>query len=86
MSEAEVEDGEETVDVEEQIKPFLFETEKELMSYSMVEARVRDRFMVFVRKSKTQRQRRKPEYFEKSRFIIKASNAASDLCDGSVYG
>ena len=34
MSEAEVEDGEETVDVEEQIKPFLFETEKELMSYS----------------------------------------------------
>ena len=33
MSEAEVEDGEETVDVEEQIKPFLFETE-ELMSYS----------------------------------------------------
>ena len=41
MSEAEVEDGEETVDIEEQIKPFLFETEKELMSYSdAFEARV----------------------------------------------
>ena len=49
MSEAEVEDGEETVDIEEQIKPFLFETEKELMSYSdAFEARVRDRIMVFL--------------------------------------
>ena len=53
MSEAEVEDGEETVDIEEQIKPFLFETEKELMSYSdAFEARVRDRFMVFLQEIK----------------------------------
>ena len=50
MSEAEIEDGEETVDVETQIKPFLFETEKELMSYSdAFEARVRDRLMVFIK-------------------------------------
>tara|TARA_B100000886_G_scaffold236850_1_gene165898 strand:- start:520 stop:1236 length:717 start_codon:yes stop_codon:yes gene_type:complete len=50
MSEAEIEDGEETVDVETLIKPFLFETEKELMSYSdAFEARVRDRLMVFIK-------------------------------------
>ena len=50
MSEADIEDGEETVDVETQIKPFLFETEKELMSYSdAFEARVRDRLMVFIK-------------------------------------
>ena len=50
MSEADIEDGEETVDVETQIKPFLFETEKELMSYSNAfEARVRDRLMVFIK-------------------------------------
>ena len=53
MSEAEIEDGEETVDMEAQIKPFLFETEKELMSYSdAFEARVRDRFMVFMKEIK----------------------------------
>ena len=50
MSEADIEDGEETVDVETLIKPFLFETEKELMSYSNAfEARVRDRLMVFIK-------------------------------------
>ena len=50
MSEADIEDGEETVDVETLIKPFLFETEKELMSYSdAFEARVRDRLMVFIK-------------------------------------
>lgn len=50
MSEADIEDGEETVDVETQIRPFLFETEKELMSYSdAFEARVRDRLMVFIK-------------------------------------
>lgn len=53
MSEAEIEDGEETVDIEAQIKPFLFETEKELMSYSdAFEARVRDRLMVFMKEIK----------------------------------
>ena len=50
MSEADIEDGEETVDLETQIKPFLFETEKELMSYSdAFEARVRDRLMIFIK-------------------------------------
>ena len=50
MSEADIEDGEETVDTETLIKPFLFETEKELMSYSdAFEARVRDRLMVFIK-------------------------------------
>ena len=50
MSEADIEDGEEPVDVETLIKPFLFETEKELMSYSdAFEARVRDRLMVFIK-------------------------------------
>ena len=50
MSEAGIEDGEETVDLETQIKPFLFETEKELMSYSdAFEARVRDRLMIFIK-------------------------------------
>ena len=50
MSEAEIEDGEETVDMETQIKPFLFETDKELMSYSdAFEARVRDRLMIFIK-------------------------------------
>ena len=50
MSEADNEDGEETLDVETLIKPFLFETEKELMSYSdAFEARVRDRLMVFIK-------------------------------------
>ncbi len=50
MSEADIEDGEETLDVETLIKPFLFETEKELMSYSdAFEARVRDRLMVFIK-------------------------------------
>lgn len=53
MSEAEIEDGEETVDIEAQIKPFLFESEKELMSYSdAFEARVRDRLMVFMKEIK----------------------------------
>ena len=50
MSEAEIEDGEETVDMETQIRPFLFETDKELMSYSdAFEARVRDRLMIFIK-------------------------------------
>ena len=50
MSEADIEDGEEILDVETLIKPFLFETEKELMSYSdAFEARVRDRLMVFIK-------------------------------------
>ena len=50
MSEADIEDSEETVDTETLIKPFLFETEKELMSYSdAFEARVRDRLMVFIK-------------------------------------
>ena len=50
MSEADIEDGEEILDVETLIKPFLFKTEKELMSYSdAFEARVRDRLMVFIK-------------------------------------
>jgi ribosome recycling factor len=53
MSEAEVEDVEETVDIEQLVKPFLFQTDKELMSYSdAFEARVRDRFIIFMKEIK----------------------------------
>jgi ribosome recycling factor len=82
MSEAEVEDGEETVDIEEQIKPFLFETEKELMSYSdAFEARVRDRFMVFLQEIKDAGASEENLHIMKNaRFIIKGKQRrASDL-------
>ena len=82
MSEAEVEDGEETVDVEEQIKPFLFETEKELMSYSdAFEARVRDRFMVFLQEIKDAGASEENLHIMKNaRFIINGKQRrASDL-------
>tara|TARA_B100001115_G_C15772836_1_gene379406 strand:- start:163 stop:879 length:717 start_codon:yes stop_codon:yes gene_type:complete len=82
MSEAEVEDGEETVDIEEQIKPFLFETEKELMSYSdAFEARVRDRFMVFLQDVKDAGASEENLHIMKNaRFIIKGKQRrASDL-------
>ena len=79
MSEAEVEDGEETVDIEEQIKPFLFETEKELMSYSdAFEARAIVSWF-FYRKSKTRCQRRKSEYYEKCQVHNQRQRRASDL-------
>ena len=82
MSEAEVEDGEETVDIVEQIKPFLFETEKELMSYSdAFEARVRDRFMVFLQEIKDAGASEENLHIMKNaRFIIKGKQRrASDL-------
>ena len=82
MSEAEVEDGEETVDIAEQIKPFLFETEKELMSYSdAFEARVRDRFMVFLQEIKDAGASEENLHIMKNaRFIIKGKQRrASDL-------
>ena len=82
MSEAEVEDGEETVDIEEQIKPFLFETEKELMSYSdAFEARVRDRFMVFLQEIKDAgASEENLNIMKNARFIIKGKQRrASDL-------
>ena len=82
MSEAEVEDGEEIVDIEEQIKPFLFETEKELMSYSdAFEARVRDRFMVFLQEIKDAGASEENLHILKNaRFIIKGKQRrASDL-------
>ena len=82
MSEAEVEDGEETVDIEEQIKPFLFETEKELMSYSdAFEARVRDRFMVFLHDIKDAgASEENLNIMKNARFIIKGKQRrASDL-------
>ena len=82
MSEAEVEDGEETVDIEEQIKPFLFETEKELMSYSdAFEARVRDRFMVFLQEIKDAGASEENLHILKNaRFMIKGKpRRASDL-------
>ena len=82
MSEAEVEDGEETADIEEQIKPFLFETEKELMSYSdAFEARVRDRFMVFLQEIKDAGASEENLHIMKNaRFIIKGKQRrASDL-------
>ena len=82
MSEAEVEDGEETVDIVEQIKPFLFETEKELMSYSdAFEARVRDRFMVFLKEIKDAGASEENLHIMKNaRFIIKGKQRrASDL-------
>ena len=82
MSEAEAEDGEETVDIEEQIKPFLFETEKELMSYSdAFEARVRDRFMVFLQEIKDAGASEENLHIMKNaRFIIKGKQRrASDL-------
>ena len=82
MSEADVEDGEETVDIEEQIKPFLFETEKELMSYSdAFEARVRDRFMVFLQEIKDAGASEENLHIMKNaRFIIKGKQRrASDL-------
>ena len=82
MSEAEAEDGEETVDIEEQIKPFLFETEKELMSYSdAFEARVRDRFMVFLQDVKDAGASEENLHIMKNaRFIIKGKQRrASDL-------
>ena len=82
MSEAEVEDGEETVDIEEQIKPFLFETEKELMSYSdAFEARVRDRFMVFLQEIKDAgASEENLNILKNARFMIKGKpRRASDL-------
>ena len=82
MSEAEVEDGEETVDIAEQIKPFLFETEKELMSYSdAFEARVRDRFMVFLQEIKDAgASEENLNIMKNARFIIKGKQRrASDL-------
>ena len=82
MSEAEVEDGEEIVDIEEQIKPFLFETEKELMSYSdAFEARVRDRFMVFLQEIKDAGASEENLHILKNaRFMIKGKpRRASDL-------
>ena len=82
MSEAEIEDGEETVDIVEQIKPFLFETEKELMSYSdAFEARVRDRFMVFLQEIKDAGASEENLHIMKNaRFIIKGKQRrASDL-------
>ena len=82
MSEAEVEDGEETVDIVEQIKPFLFETEKELMSYSdAFEARVRDRFMVFLQEIKDAgASEENLNIMKNARFIIKGKQRrASDL-------
>ena len=82
MSEAEVEDGEETVDIVEQIKPFLFKTEKELMSYSdAFEARVRDRFMVFLQEIKDAGASEENLHIMKNaRFIIKGKQRrASDL-------
>ena len=82
MSEAEVEDGEETVDIEEQIKPFLFETEKELMSYSdAFEARVRDRFMVFLQEIKDAgASEENLNIMKNARFVIKGKpRRASDL-------
>ena len=82
MSEAEVEDGEETVDIEEQVKPFLFETEKELMSYSdAFEARVRDRFMVFLQEIKDAgASEENLNIMKNARFIIKGKQRrASDL-------
>jgi len=82
MSEAEVEDGEETVDIAEQIKPFLFKTEKELMSYSdAFEARVRDRFMVFLQEIKDAGASEENLHIMKNaRFIIKGKQRrASDL-------
>lgn len=82
MSEAEVKDGEETVDIVEQIKPFLFETEKELMSYSdAFEARVRDRFMVFLQEIKDAGASEENLHIMKNaRFIIKGKQRrASDL-------
>ena len=47
-----VEDGEETVMTLQNKSPFLFETEKELMSIAMRLKRVRDRFMVFLQEIK----------------------------------
>ena len=82
MSEAEVEDGEETVDIEEQIKPFLFETEKELMSYSdAFEARVRDRFIVFLQEIKDAgASEENLNIMKNARFVIKGKpRRASDL-------
>ena len=82
MSEAEVEDGEETVDIEEQIKPFLFKTEKELMSYSdAFEARVRDRFMVFLQEIKDAgASEENLNIMKNARFMIKGKpRRASDL-------
>ncbi|GIR10358.1 MAG: hypothetical protein CM15mP21_6200 [Hyphomicrobiales bacterium] len=81
MSEAEVEDGEETVDIEEQIKPFLFETEKELMSYSdAFEARARPFHGFSAGNQRRRCQRREPAYYENARFIIKGKQRrASDL-------
>ena len=82
MSEAEVEDGEEAVDIEEQIRPFLFETEKELMSYSdAFEARVRDRFMVFLQEIKDAGASEENLHILKNaRFMIKGKpRRASDL-------
>lgn len=53
MSEAEIEDVAEVVDIETLARPFCFETEKELMSYSdAFESRVRDRFMSFIKEIK----------------------------------
>lgn len=82
MSEAEVEDGEETVDIEEQIKPFLFKTEKELMSYSdAFEARVRDRFIVFLQEIKDAgASEENLNIMKNARFVIKGKpRRASDL-------
>ena len=74
--EAEVEDGEETVDIEEQIKPFLFETEKELMAIAMRLKRACATVSWFSSEIKDAGASRKPEYSEKRQVLSKASHVA----------